>query len=152
MNSITREQLLSSKNCLTVGDLKRFIEKHDLHDDAIVVVQRVEDRYYDGIDISGMRGTREDGTGGILPAGTKTAGWPVYCKEGMSYRMMLEWNRKIADGTYDDKEQYPLMKDEHKVPFTPEQLEESKEQYTRLHCPVKYTDEGKDILFLDLHY
>ena len=32
---------------LTIGDLKKFIEKHDLPDDAIVLVERVEDIYFD---------------------------------------------------------------------------------------------------------
>ena len=32
---------------LTVGDLKRVIEKYNLHDDVIVMVERVSDVYYE---------------------------------------------------------------------------------------------------------
>lgn len=62
---------------LTIGGLKKWLEKNsDLPDDSLVMVQRVEDKYYDGIDISGMRGAE-----GILPPGSKSNGWDVYYKE-----------------------------------------------------------------------
>lgn len=32
---------------LTVGDLKKFLEQHDLPNDAKVLVERVEDAYYE---------------------------------------------------------------------------------------------------------
>lgn len=32
---------------LTIGDLKKFIEKHDLPDDAIILVERVHDIYFE---------------------------------------------------------------------------------------------------------
>lgn len=63
---------------LTVGQLKKDLEGYP--DDALVVSQRVEDRYYDGVDISGMTGTLADGTTGILPPGSKATGWSVITK------------------------------------------------------------------------
>jgi hypothetical protein len=68
---------------LRVGDLKKELEKYP--DDALVVSQRVEDRYYEGVDISGMTGTLEDGTTGILPSGSKSTGWDTIKKPDPFY-------------------------------------------------------------------
>ncbi len=59
---------------LTVGRLKEELEKYP--DDALVVSQRVEDKYYEGCDISGMMGPN-----GILPPGSKSNGWETIKKE-----------------------------------------------------------------------
>ena len=64
---------------LTVGGIKNFIEKHQLPDDAPVVAQRVEDCYFEGVDISGMRGA--DIGGGIYPEGSRAEGWKIYSKK-----------------------------------------------------------------------
>lgn len=62
---------------LTIGRLRKWIEENkDLPDDSLVMVQRVEDKYYDGIYIDGLRGPD-----GILLPGSKTEGWNVYYKE-----------------------------------------------------------------------
>lgn len=66
------------KHYLRVGDLKKQLEEYP--DDALVVAQRVEDRYYEGCDISGMTGTLSDGSTGILPPGSKATGWQVITK------------------------------------------------------------------------
>ena len=58
---------------LTVGRLKEYLEGYP--EDALVVSQRVEDRYYEGVDISGARGILPDGSAGILPSGSKATGW-----------------------------------------------------------------------------
>ena len=42
------EDLSKYKDYLTVGKLKKFLEEHpELPDDANVLIQRVEDRYYE---------------------------------------------------------------------------------------------------------
>ena len=79
MKRMTKEELMGyvPGMHLTVGDLKAFIEKHDLPDDAIVVTQRVYDAYFEGgHDISGMRSAE-----GILPKGSRSSEWGVYCKD-----------------------------------------------------------------------
>lgn len=74
---MSKDEILSfrSSGYLTVGALKEFIKKNELPDDAIVVTQRIEDGYFEGIDVSGMRSTE-----GIVPQGTKSAPWGVYLK------------------------------------------------------------------------
>lgn len=48
MREITKEELQNSfEHHLTVGALKQFLEKHNPPDTAKVVVQRVEDFYFD---------------------------------------------------------------------------------------------------------
>ena len=113
---------------MTVGALKKFIEKHEVPDDALVVVQRVEDFYY------------ED------------HGWKVYLKEAEHSNWMKSYNDALDRGEFDDKEKYPDFKDEMRNKFTEEQIIEASSQYHPAWCPVLYEDDGKEILFLDLHY
>lgn len=48
LKEITKEELINSyDHYLTVGRLKEFLNKHNLPDTAKVVVQRVEDVYYE---------------------------------------------------------------------------------------------------------
>lgn len=48
IKEITKEELKNGYQCyLTVGDLKEFLYKHNLPYDAKVVIQRVEDVYYE---------------------------------------------------------------------------------------------------------
>jgi hypothetical protein len=59
MREISKEELINSyQDFLTVGDLKKFLQKHNLNDNAKVLIQRVEDVYYEKYD------------------------WAVYLKEG----------------------------------------------------------------------
>ena len=79
MRRMTKEDLMGYVKgmYLTVGMLKEFIEKHNLPDNAIVVTQRVSDAYFEGgHDISGMRSAD-----GILPEGSRSSEWGVYCKD-----------------------------------------------------------------------
>jgi hypothetical protein len=127
---LNKEELLSYLNhgYMTVGALKKFIEKHEVPDDALVVVQRVEDFYY------------ED------------HGWKVYLKEAEHSNWMKSYNNALDRGEFDDKEKYPDFKDEMRKKFTEEQIIEASSQYHPAWCPVLYEDDGKEILFLDLHY
>ena len=58
MKVITKEEIKEYLG-LTVGELKEFINKHNLPDDAKVLIERVEDKYYEN------------------------HGWGVYLKDGI---------------------------------------------------------------------
>ncbi len=47
LKEITKEDLMTYKHHLTVGDLKEFLYKYNLPSDAKVLIQRVEDVYYE---------------------------------------------------------------------------------------------------------
>jgi len=128
IKKLTKEDLNSYKNTyLTVGQLKEFLYKNQLPNDAIVVTQRVEDVYYE------------------------QHNWGVYLKEGEHANNAKQWNKDIENGKYLDKEKYPLIVDKDLKMFTEEDIENQKEQYTPVFCCVQYKDD-KDVLFLDLHY
>lgn len=91
---LTKEEVLDKKHAFTVGELKQYIAQHQIPDDAVIVSQRVEDRYFEGVDISGMSGRREDGTFGILPEGSKASPWGVYCIEGYWCTSHRKYNGK----------------------------------------------------------
>lgn len=60
VKEITKEEITNSyEHCLTVGALKEFLYKHNLPSDAKVLIQRVEDIYFE------------------------KHNWGVYLKEGM---------------------------------------------------------------------
>lgn len=154
MRKLSKEELLSYRKShfLTVKRLKEFLEEHkDISDDAIVVVERVEDAYYEGIDVSGFTGQLEDGSFGVLPEGSKATEWGVYLKPGEAHWHAMKQNEKIDSGEYLNKDQYPDIKPEHLIKTTEEELEKLKTQYHPVFCCVKRTDD-LDILFLDLHY
>ena len=127
---LSKEKLLSYREShyLTVGRLLEFIKDNNIPDDAIVVSQRVEDIYFE------------------------THNWGVYRKEGYHTHWMRDINKKIEDGIFDDKEEFPLITEEMKKKFSEEDINNASEQYHPVWCPVLYKDDKNDILFLDLHY
>ena len=150
---ITLDELKTSwKDFLTVGQLRKALEKYP--DDAKVLIQRVEDRYYEGVDIAGMTGTLPDGTTGILPVGSKSNGWPVVKKEGASYYHAIHWNeemneevlRKIAG----EEPHYGFDDPQNRL-YTKEQIEELKDEYSPAWGIVQYKDDPNN-LYIDLHY
>jgi hypothetical protein len=116
---------------MTVGGLLKFIKENNIQDDAVIFTQRVEDSYY-----KPGNGWHENSV----------------FKEGMHYHQYKEQIDYAKAGKYDDRDQYPLMTDEHKqnIIKSEEFLEEFKEQYTQIWCPVTYPDDKN--LYLDLHY
>jgi len=70
----------------TIGELKEFIEKHNLSDDTEIVFQRIEDIYFEKYN------------------------WQTINKEGEQYHNALKLNKKIKD-----KEQYPELNDDWKI-------------------------------------
>lgn len=127
VEELTKEKLKSYTDFLTVGKLKEFLDKNKLPDDAIVVVQRVQDVYYE------------------------KHHWGVYLKKGFHTYNFEKRNEDIKSGKYFDKDNYPNIKKENLVPMTEEELKETMEQYHPAFCCVNYKDD-EDILFIDLHY
>ena len=148
MNKLEKQDLKNRTTGLTVGKLKEFLEHYNVPDDALVMIERVQDSYYEGSDISGCGGclTTEDG---IYPPGSKAEGWRVYLKEGYVYKQCEEYNKRVDSGEFLDKKQFP---NGHKLTrMSYEELEGMKIQYTPAWSCVKYKEDD-DLLFIDLHY
>jgi len=128
MREITKQELLDGyQHYMTVSDLKKFIDEHHIPDDARVLVQRVEDEYYNN------------------------CGWGVYLKEGEACRSCRQWNKDIKDEKYlNARPKLKEIKDELK-PFTEQDIKEAMEQYHPAWSCAFYKDD-EDILFIDLHY
>lgn len=99
MTTITKENLIKRKNSTyTVGQLLKYIKEHNVSEDAIILVEKVDDEYFNGgIDISGMRGVN-----GILPEGSRANEWEVLLKtrDGIPTYYAPIW----SPIKYDDKE------------------------------------------------
>lgn len=113
---------------MTVRELFDFVHKHGVNLDAEIHYQRIEDTYFEGVDISGMRGTLPDGTGGILPPGSKATGWSVVRKKGDGYFDAKDWNPELTE----------------------EQLEEYCDQYVKAESVFQYDQD--DDLYITAHY
>jgi hypothetical protein len=152
MTELTKQELLTRfKQSLTVGKIKEFCEKFNVPDTAKVLVQIIDEKYFEGgLDISGITG-EINGKFGVLPEGTKSSEWPVYLKKGESYYWAESWNKDIDDGKYFDKDNYPDAKPESMKKISKEDMEKSMDRYSPVHCCVYYKDDP-DILFIDLHY
>ena len=128
MNKLTQKELHARPYGLTVGRLKEFLAKHpELTDDAPVVVERVEDFYFE------------------------ENGWSVYPKEGEQYHFQLDLNRRMQE-EIDRRQRGEKPEYETDCPedFIKEPSDEDLTQYIPTWCCVKYKDEN--ILFIDLHY
>lgn len=122
------EDLSKYKDYLTVGKLKKFLEEHpELPDDANVLIQRVEDRYYE------------------------ENGWGVVMKEGYWYHAISDKNKEMEDEILrrenGEEPQYDL---EDPSKFITELNDGYKEQYHPAFCCLRYKDD--DNLYIDLHY
>lgn len=135
---MTKQELLNKTNhSLRMKDLREFVENNkELLDDAPCVVERVEDRYFKGID---------------WHDGRKITGWDVLLKKGYHYHSSLEWNermrkeielRKVGEGDYDENLN-PI-----EAIFGEKELEEIKEQFYQPHCIT--TD--KEVIYIYSHY
>lgn len=151
-NIITKKDLKSYRSgCyLTVGQLKKFVYDNNISDDAIVLLERVEDSYFDGSDISGCSGCK-DTENGIFPPGSKANGWSVYLKNGEQYYYGIEWNQKVDSDYYLDNEEYHNFNTNMLVKYTEEELEMMKDQYHIAFC-CTIEEDNKDILFIKAHY
>jgi hypothetical protein len=152
MNKLTKEEIQTTWG-LTVGKLKKFLEDHKIPDTAKVLIQRVEDSYYEGSDISGFTGTLPDGTFGPLPPGSKAEGWGVYLKKGDQCGWIMDMNElmeeEIARREKGEEPEHPDIEDPKK--YIAEITDEDMDQYSPAWCCVFYKDDP-DLLFIDLHY
>jgi len=126
---ITEDELkYQYKDYLTVGQLRKKLDAYP--DDAKVLVQRVEDVYYE------------------------KHNWHVVSKEGEFTSRSREDNRKLLDGTYANKDQYPKFDSSKFRVMTEDELRIYNEQYSPVWCVVDYEwkEEKKKNLYLDLHY
>jgi hypothetical protein len=114
------------KHYSTVGQLLEFIEKHNIPMDAKIMIQRVEDVYFE------------------------KNGWKTVNKEGYWYHASKSFNDSIDSGELENKDEYPDVTEELLVKYTEEELENAKDKYYTCWCPVKYEDD--DNLYLDAHY
>ena len=115
---------------LTVGQLREFLENNkNIPDDAKVLVQRVEDVYYE------------------------KHGWGVVLKEGEHYHSHLEMNKNMREEIERrarGEEPHYAIDDPNEAIMSDEDLEMIKEQYHPAWCCVKYKEDKH--LYIDLHY
>ena len=78
---------------LTVRDFLKYIKDNNIPHNTELSYQRIEDRYFDGIDISGMRGIN-----GIYPPNSKAEGWNTIKVKGETYYNAVMFNKHIEDG------------------------------------------------------
>jgi len=130
---LNREDVLNDHHPqLTVGDLKRHITKNEIPDSAPVLIERVEDTYYE------------------------RNNWGVLLKGGYHYHQILKDNERtrqeIERRARGEEPHYPGIKDSDLAIIDRQEiLDEFKNQYTPSWSCVKYEDEDS-ILFIDLHY
>jgi hypothetical protein len=154
MNKIKKEDLFryTKNGFLTVGQLKKFIEQHNIPDNAPIIVERIQDKYYEGVDISGMSGCT-DTENGIFPEGSKSEGWGVYLKAGNSYNHIktinIRMEEEIVRRRNGEPGKFPKVENpkEHIVNLGDDLMN----QYHPVWGPVFYKDDP-DVLFLNLHY
>lgn len=140
MNILTTEEINKQQNSLRLSDLKKFINDNPgINDDTVVLIERIEDTYFEGIDISGMGGCTYT-ENGVYPEGSKTKGWGVYTVEGFMYHNNLKHNanmfEEISRRERDEEPQYSM--DDPRDYIYPEDLvESSKEQFYTANCITK---------------
>jgi hypothetical protein len=82
IKEITKEEINNYTHFLTVGDLKKFLSKHDLPDNAPVLIERVEDVYYEkhdwGVYLKEGEHTVNDENGNIVKESLKQY-HPAWC-------------------------------------------------------------------------
>lgn len=136
---MTKEDLLNKPNhSLRMKDIREFVENNkDLEDDAPVIVERVEDSYF-------QERPWHDGT--------TIGGWDVLKVEGYHYHNSLEWNKRMQE-EIDRRErreepEYGNDLNSLEAIFGEKELEEMKEQFYQPHCIT--TD--KEIIYIYSHY
>lgn len=128
---LTEEEAKSYRHNLTVGGLKKSIEDYGIPDEAKVVIQRIEDVYYD------------------------RHGWGVMLKEGEQYHNAIQMNEsmkeEISRRERGEEPEYPGIDDPTEYICEDEDfLKNLKDQYHPAWCVAGYKD--RDFLFIDLHY
>ena len=125
---LTLESLKSyteDSHYMTVGQLKDFINRNNIPDDSPVLIERVEDSYYD-----------------------KDNGWEVYYKRGFQSELTIREINRHNECV--DNDACPQITE--RIPeLTEEELKYFANQYHPAFSCVLYTNET-DKLFINLHY
>ncbi len=131
-NILSKDKVLNGyKHYLTVGDIKKHLDKYQYSDEAKVIIERVEDRYYE------------------------VHGWGVYLQNGQFYNQAVEFNEEMAkeillreNGV---EPQYPGI--ENPLEYINEPGDELKEQFTPAWCiGGSQSKEEQDLMFIYMHY
>jgi hypothetical protein len=150
MEILKKSDFIDSEAGMTVQDLLDFIKERDIPMTAKVMIQRVEDKYFDGVDISGMT----DPDGNVYPSGTRSTGWGVFLKKGYAYyeaeQININLNAEIDRRIKGEEPNYPKIENPAKMLVDLNDTD-LLEQYHPAFCPVFY-DDDTDLLFIDLHY
>jgi hypothetical protein len=150
MEILNKSDFVDSEMGMTVQDLLDFIKERNIPMTAKVMIQRVEDKYFDGVDISGMT----DSEGNVYPSGTRSTGWGVFLKKGYAYyeaeQININLNAEIDRRVLGKEPNYPKIEDPAKLLVDLSDIG-LLEQYHPAYCPVFY-DDDEDLLFIDLHY
>ena len=149
MNTYTKEELIQARfNGLTMGDLAEFVYKNpQIPRDAKVLIERIEDVYFEGVDISGMNSAK-----GILPEGSKSEGWKVLPVKGENYYNTKNFNevmfQEIEDRKNGKESQYPKIK--NPKDYIVELIDDCKDQFFPAWCISKENDDS--IVYIFNHY
>lgn len=133
MRKLTKEDIFkSSSPCLTVGRLLEFIKENEIPMDAPVMIQRVEDKYYEN------------------------NGWGVYLKKGENYYYAEQWNQNMTDEIdrriKGEEPNFPRIENPVEKMHDLEAEEfDLMEQYHPAWSGVGYKDDT-NMLFIDLHF
>lgn len=126
---LTGEEFIKHrKNSATIKELREAIK--DLPDDGSILVQRVEDFYYE------------------------KNNWRVVKKEGYWYDSHLKLNQKMRDEIQRIENglsrEFEMTNPENYI-LTEEEMSEMKDEYTLAQTAFTYNDD-KENLFINLHY
>ena len=125
---LTKNEILSYNDYLTVGKCKEMLANCSLSDDAIVVVQRVEDKYYEN------------------------HSWGVYLEDEQDSYSMKKFNDDLRSGKFaDNYEAYPHLTNKELREFTEVEIQHAQWQYHPVFSAWAKPGET-DVLFLDMHY
>lgn len=154
MNDIPMERLIERDgHYMRVGDLRKALANPELSDNAIVLIEHVDDKYYEGgCDIAGLSGELEDGTYGPLPEGSRTSEWPVVLRDGFWGMAMKDHNRKVDSGYYANPEDFPEPHPIHTTKYTDEEIRQVMTKFAPAHCCGVGGKDDKDVFFIHLHY
>lgn len=138
MNVITKEELLSKTNpCLTMGDLRKFVQDNpNILDTAPIMCERIEDSYFNGTEFQGKT----------------IEGWKVLLEEGEHYYSMKKLNQNMDEEVLrrekGGESHYPKINNplDHKIELT----DDLKDQYFSSWCITK--NEDNSIVYICNHY
>ncbi len=142
MNDVSKDSLAERHgHYMRVGDLRKALANPDLSDDAIVLIEHVDDIYYErGRDVAGFSGPY------------RPEEWPVVLRDGYWGWYMKDHNQKVDSGYYADPENFPEPHPEHQRRYTDEEIRQAMTKFAPAHCCGVGGEDDKDVFFIHLHY